>query len=162
MVTVRSATVEDAGRCAEIYAPFVTDTWISFELDPPDASEMARRIETALTSYDWLVAEVGEQIVGYAYASAHRSREAYKSSCDVAVYVDPAFSRKGTGRALYGALIESLPEKGVHAVFAGVALPNEASLALHKALGFTTVGIYKEVGWKLGQWRDVEWLQRLL
>ena len=100
-------------------------------------------------------------LAGYAYASPHRERAAYASSCDVAVYVDPAFARRGVGRALYAALIEQLAPR-FHAAFAGIALPNEASIALHQAMGFTPVGIYREVGWKMGAWRDVGWWQRRL
>lgn len=122
---------------------------------------MARRIEAYGASHGWLVAEVGGVLAGYAYGSPQRDRAAYASSCDVAVYIAPAFARLGIGRALYGAL---LPRLGAsyHAAFAGIALPNEASVGLHEAMGFTMVGIYREVGWKLGGWRDVGWWQRLL
>jgi phosphinothricin acetyltransferase len=139
----------------------VRETCISFELEPPDAAEMARRIADYGASHAWLVAELDGQIAGYAYGSPHRTRAAYASGCDVAVYVDPAFSRKGTGRALYSELLEHLAGN-YHAAFAGIALPNEASVALHEATGFTHLGIYREVGWKLGAWRDVGWWQRLL
>ena len=152
----------DAAACAAIYAPFVRDTCISFELDPPGIEDMAGRIATYGASHAWLVAEVDGQVAGYAYGSPHRERAAYASSCDVAVYVDPAHSRRGIGRALYAALFPLLAQKGSHAAFAGIALPNEASIGLHEAMGFTPVGIYREVGWKLGGWRDVGWWQRLL
>jgi phosphinothricin acetyltransferase len=108
------------------------------------------------------VAEVDGQVIGYAYGSPHRERAAYASSCDVAVYVDPAHARQGLGRALYAALFPLLSARGAHAAFAGIALPNAASVGLHEAMGFTPVGIYREVGWKLGGWRDVGWWQRLL
>ena len=101
-------------------------------------------------------------MAGYAYASPHRERAAYASSCDVAVYVDPAFARQGIGRALYGALLSAMRARGLHAAFAGIALPNAGSIGLHEAMGFTPVGTYREVGWKLGSWRDVGWWQRLL
>ncbi len=140
----------------------MTDGWVSFELDPPDAAEMARRIADYGESHAWLVAEIDGDVAGYAYGSPHRARAAYASSCDVAVYVDPAYTRRGVGRALYTALFPLLAAKGSHAAFAGIALPNEASVGLHEAMGFTPVGIYREVGWKLGGWRDVGWWQRLL
>jgi len=101
-------------------------------------------------------------VAGYAYGSPHRTRAAYASSCDVAVYVDPAHSRQGLGRALYAELLPMLADRGFHAAFAGIALPNDASVGLHEAMGFTPVGIYREVGWKMGGWRDVGWWQRLL
>ena len=134
---------------------------ISFELEPPDEVEMARRIATYSASHAWLVAEVGGVVAGYAYGSPHRERAAYASSCDVAVYVDPAQARQGVGRALYGELLPLLAGK-YHAAFAGIALPNDASIGLHEAMGFTPVGTYREVGWKMGGWRDVGWWQRLL
>jgi L-amino acid N-acyltransferase YncA len=123
---------------------------------------MARRIGDYGASHAWLVAEIGGVVAGYAYGSPHRTRAAYASSCDVAVYVDPAHARQGLGRALYSELLPRLASKGFHAAFAGIALPNDASIALHEAMGFTPVGIYREVGWKLGGWRDVGWWQRLL
>jgi len=140
----------------------VTGNWVTFELEPPGREEMARRIAEHGTSHAWLVAEAEGVIAGYAYGSPHRTRAAYASSCDVAVYVDPAHSRRGIGRALYAELLPLLAGKGYHAAFAGIALPNAASIGLHEAMGFTPVGIYREVGWKLGGWRDVGWWQRLL
>lgn len=159
---LRAATTDDAVRCAEIYRPYVTDSWVSFELEPPNMTEMARRIATYGDSHGWLVAEVSGVVAGYAYGSPHRAREAYAPSADVAVYVDSLFARGGIGRALYGALFQLLKDRGVHAIFAGIALPNEASIGLHEAMGFTAVGVYREVGWKMGGWRDVGWWQRLL
>ncbi len=161
--TIRAADpATDAEACARIYAPFVSGNWVSFELEPPGAEEMARRIGAYGASHGWLVVEVEGALAGYAYGSPHRERAAYASSCDVAVYVDPAYARRGIGRALYGELLPLLAGKGCHAAFAGIALPNAASVGLHEAMGFTPVGIYREVGWKLGGWRDVGWWQRLL
>ena len=151
----------DGAACAEIYRPFVTDGWISFELDPPDAREMSARIAEYGPSHAWLVATIAGRTVGYAYGSAHRTRAAYATSCDVAVYVDPDCARRGVGRALYERLLPVLGER-FHAAFAGIALPNAPSIGLHEAVGFTPVGIYREVGWKAGGWRDVGWWQRLL
>ncbi|MBO0748963.1 MAG: N-acetyltransferase [Porphyrobacter sp.] len=158
---VRPATLADAAACAAIYAPFVSDTWISFELDAPDEAEMAHRIANYSASHAWLVAEIDRAVAGYAYGSPHRARAAYASSYDVAVYVDPARARQGIGRALYAELLPLLGQR-YHAAFAGIALPNDASIGLHEAMGFTPVGIYREVGWKMGGWRDVGWWQRLL
>ena len=159
---LRAATPADAEACRAIYAPYVTDSWVSFEEAPPTADEMAARIADYGGSHCWWVAEIDGQIAGYAYGSQHRTRGAYKTSCDVAVYVDPDFARRGVGAALYGVLLPSLKAKGYHAAFGGIALPNAASIALHQACGFTLVGVYHEVGWKLGGWRDVSWWQRLL
>jgi L-amino acid N-acyltransferase YncA len=159
---IRAAIPSDAAGCAEIYRPFVTDSWVSFEIDPPGEAEMAMRIVDYGRTHGWLVSEVGGQVAGYAYGSPHRTREAYRSSCDVAVYIDPAYARQGIGKALYSALLPLLKERGYHAAYAGIALPNDGSIGLHQATGFTPVGIYKEVGWKMGCWRDVGWWQRLL
>jgi L-amino acid N-acyltransferase YncA len=159
---VRSASADDAARCAEIYAPFVTDSWVSFELDAPGETEMAARIAASSASHSWLVAVIGGRVCGYAYGSPHRTREAYRTSCDVAVYVDPAFGRQGLGRALYEALLPALKANGYHAAYAGIALPNAGSINLHETMGFEGLGVYREVGWKLGGWRDVGWWQRLL
>ena len=161
-LTIRDACPADAAACAAIYAPHVTDSWVSFELEAPDAEEMARRIADYGASHAWLVAERDGEILGYAYGSPHRTRAAYGSSCDVAIYVSAAFPRSGVGHALYGELLARLKAKGYHAAFAGIAQPNPASVALHEACGFTPVGIYREVGWKMGAWRDVGWWQRVL
>jgi len=123
---------------------------------------MAGRIAKYAASHAWLVAEAGGRVAGYAYGSPHRERAAYASSCDVAIYVDPARARRGIGRALYDELLPRLAARGFHAAFAGIALPNDASVGLHEAMGFTPVGIYSEVGSKFGAWRDVGWWQRLL
>lgn len=161
--SIRPATAADAARCAEIYRPFVTDNWVSFELDPPDEAEMAGRIAAYGASHGWLIAQATDgSIAGYAYGSPHRTRAAYATSIDVAVYVDPAFARQGVGRALYDALLPLMKDQGFHAAFAGIALPNDGSIGLHEAVGFTPLGIYREVGWKMDGWRDVGWWQRLL
>lgn len=159
---IRPAGPADAAACAAIYRPHVTASWVSFELEAPDEAQMARRIADYGASHAWLVAERGGVVAGYAYGSPHRTRAAYASSCDVAIYVSADAPRSGIGRALYGELLAQLKAKGFHAAFAGIALPNPASIALHEACGFTPVGVYREVGWKLGAWRDVGWWQRVL
>jgi L-amino acid N-acyltransferase YncA len=161
-VVIRPASAGDAAACAAIYAPFVRDTWVSFETEVPDEAEMARRIAAIGASHAWLVVEIAGKVAGYAYGSVHRTRGAYGTSCDVAVYVAPSFSRRGIGRSLYAQLLPILAQRGFHAAFAGIALPNDGSIALHQAVGFEPVGTYREVGWKLGAWRDVGWWQRLL
>jgi L-amino acid N-acyltransferase YncA len=159
---IRRATADDAAACRAIYAPFVTDNWVSFELHVPTVEDMQSRIAVNGASHSWLVGEIDNRIAGYAYGSAHRTREAYQTSCDVAVYIDPAFTRRGVGRALYEALLPMLKARGFHAAFAGIALPNPGSIGLHETLGFSALGVYREVGWKMGDWRDVGWWQRLL
>lgn len=160
--TIREATLTDAPAIAAIYAPIVSDTAISFEEEPPSPEEMGQRIETTLLSYPYLVAERLGQVVGYAYASQHRARPAYRWSADVSVYVHEQARSAGVGRALYEQLLAQLATRNFHAVFAGIALPNSASVALHEAVGFSLIGVYREVGFKLGEWRDVGWWQLVL
>lgn len=161
-MVIRPAQVEDAEAIRAIYAPFVEETTVSFEEVPPDRAEMARRIETISTDYPFLVATRDEAVIGYAYASQHRTRAAYRTSVDVAVYVDPLAKGQGVGRALYEELLPRAAARGYHAAFAGIVLPNEASVALHKAVGFEPVGVYREVGRKFGRWLDVGWWQKRL
>jgi phosphinothricin acetyltransferase len=145
-----------------IYAPYVAATPISFELVPPAVEEMARRIEDTLAALPWLVLDEGAGVVGYAYASAHRTRAAYRWSVDVSVYVAEAAHRRGVGRALYGTLLRLLVLQGYYQAYAGITLPNRASVALHEALGFRPLAVYQAVGWKLGAWHDVGWWHRPL
>jgi phosphinothricin acetyltransferase len=161
-LTIRDALADDAKACSAIYRPHVTGSWVSFELEPPGAAEMARRIADYGASHAWLVAERGGEVIGYTYGSPHRTRAAYASSCDIAIYVAASAPRSGVGRALYGELLARLKGKGFHAAFVGITQPNPASVALHEACGFTPVGVYREVGWKMGAWRDVGWWQRVL
>jgi L-amino acid N-acyltransferase YncA len=156
-VTVRVAWREDAPRIAAIYAPIVSDTVISFETQPPSAAAMADRIAATLPSHPWLVATLAGAVVGYAYASQHQPRAAYRWSVNVTAYVAVSQRGKGVGRRLYGALIGILRAQGFRSAFAGIALPNDASVGLHEAVGFTPLGIYRDVGFKLGAWRDVGW-----
>ncbi len=160
--TVRDAVPGDAVRCAQIYAPYVSDTAISFEIEPPSAGEMTRRIAEAQREHAWLVLEDAGTVTGYAYGGPFMSRAAYRWSATVSVYLDGARRGTGGGRALYGALFDRLRERGIRTVLAGVTLPNEASEGLHRALGFAPVGTYRRVGWKQGRWRDVAWYQRHL
>ena len=135
----------------------MTDTIISFELEPPDAGEMRRRIEGTLERFPWLVCEREKRVSGYAYASAHGSRAAYRWSVDVSAYVREGERRSGVGRALYTSLFSLLSLQGFYNAYAGITLPNPASVGLHEALGFRPVGVYRGVDYKLGAWHDVGW-----
>ncbi len=149
----------DAGDCAEIYAPHVEGSPVSFEEEAPDAAEMAARIERYGASHAWLVAEREGGVVGYAYATAFNQRPAYRWSASVSVYVGEGARGSGVGRALYEALLERLRESGFRMACAGITLPNEASVGLHESLGFEQTGLNREIGWKQGAWRDVGWFQ---
>ena len=160
-VSIRAATTADAAAIAAAYAPHVSTGFATFELDPPDAAEFARRID-APPRLPWLVAEEDATVLGFAYAAQHRARAAYRWSADVSVYLSLDARRRGIGRALYEKLLPAVASLGYVSAFAGIALPNEASVGLHEAFGFSLVGIYRDVGFKLGQWRDVGWYQRRL
>lgn len=156
---IRMATEDDAGQVHAIYAPIVRETSISFELEIPAIEEIRRRIVSTLERLPWMVFEDGGKIRGYAYAAPHRERAAYQWSVDVSVYVEDRSRRSGVGRALYTSLLEVLRLQGFFNAYAGVTLPNPASVRLHESLGFEPVGIYRLVGWKLGSWHDVGWWQ---
>ena len=159
---IRVAGVQDAQAIADVYAPAVTSRATSFELTPPDATEMRRRIVTVLAQYPWLVCETSETVVGYVYATTHRERAAYRWSVDVAAYVGADTQRRGIARALYTALFEILALQGYRNAYAGITLPNPASVQMHKAMGFEQVGVYHRVGYKFGKWHDVAWFERPL
>ncbi len=159
---IRDATAADAVRCAEVYAPYVAGSAVSFETDPPPPAEMAARIARAQERHAWLVAETAGTVVGYAYGGEWMSRAAYRWTCTVSVYLEPGRRRTGAGRALYEALFLRLAARGHRTALAGVTLPNPPSEGLHRALGFAPVGVFRGVGFKDGTWRDVAWFQRPL
>src|SRR3954470_19252313 len=154
-MTVRPATLEDAAACAAIYAPYVTYTAVSFETEPPDAAEFASRIAAA---HDWLVIE-DSRVFGYAYAATFHPRAAYRWACEVSVYLEVGRERTGAGRALYEVLLPRVAARGFRMAIAGMTLPNEGSVGLHRALGFEPVGVYRRIGFKHGAWHDVAWTQ---
>ena len=162
-MTIRIATPADAEAITAIYAPVVANTSISFELTPPTVDEIFARIERTLRDLPWLVSEDAQGGVnGYVYASKHRERPAYQWSVDVTAYVREDARGLGVGKRLYQALFEELATLGYFQAFAGIALPNNASVALHESVGFQPIGIYRNVGFKLGAWHDVGWWQKEL
>jgi L-amino acid N-acyltransferase YncA len=154
---LRLARPADAEAVHAIYAPIVRATPISFELEVPDVDEMRARIAKTLPLFPWLVWEAGGVLAGYAYASRHRDRRAYQWSVDVTCYVRQASRGRGVGTALYRKLIAILRRQGFFNAYAGITLPNPASVALHEGVGFRPVGVYRNVGYKAGAWRDVGW-----
>ncbi|MBJ7354959.1 MAG: N-acetyltransferase [Thermoleophilaceae bacterium] len=160
-VTVRDAVpAGDSEACAAIYAPYVRDSYSTFELAAPGAAEMAARISIAAESYAWLVAEVDGAVVGYAYGGPHATRAAYRWACSVSVFVAAQLQGVGIGAALYEALLERLKSLGYLTATAGITIPNAASVALHERFGFREVARYARIGYKLGKWHDVIWMQR--
>ena len=160
--TIRNAALTDAEALVEIYRPYVESSAISFELVAPTIADFAGRIETALAKWAWLVAEVDGQPIGYAYGSPHRAREAYAYSVETSAYVQASQHRSGVARALYNELFASLAERGYVNAYAGVTLPNEASLGFHQSMGFEPIGVFPNVGFKFDTWHSVAWLYRTI
>jgi L-amino acid N-acyltransferase YncA len=154
-VTIRDAVPTDAEAVAAIYAPYVTDSVVTFEEVPPTADEMGRRMRECAATYAWLVAEVDGRTAGYAYAHPLAARAAYRWSCEPSIYLDREQRGRGLGRALYSALLQRLTERGFRRAFTAITLPNPASERLHATMGFTLAGVWREVGWKAGAWHDV-------
>lgn len=159
---IRLATLDDAQAIRDIYAPFCESTPVSFETQAPSVEEMRRRIAKTLESLPWLVRERAGDIIGYAYASQHRERAAYRWSVDVSAYVRDGCRRTGVGRALYTQLFELLRRQGFYTALAGITLPNPGSVGLHESMGFETIGVYRRIGFKCGEWHDVAWYQLAL
>src|SRR3954468_5989526 len=158
-MVVRHAIPDDAAACAAIYAPSVDPGVASFELVAPDAAQMQERIAAARV---FVVAEDEDEIGGFAYAGPHNVRAGYRFAVNVSVYVAATHHRRGLGRALYEALFQDLRKQGIRWACAGITLPNAPSVGLHESLGFQLVGVFREIGFKAGAWRDVGWWQREL
>jgi phosphinothricin acetyltransferase len=154
---IRPATAADAAQIAAIYRPFCEENCVSFETVAPDAAEIAARIERISQRFPYLVDETDGRVNGYAYASAHRERAAYRWAVEVTVYMHERSRQRGIGRALYLELIRRLRAQGLYKAYAGILIPNPPSQAFHEALGFRPVGVYHKIGFKLGAWRDVGW-----
>jgi L-amino acid N-acyltransferase YncA len=157
---IRMATGDDAAGVRSIYGPIIEATAVSFELDVPSEAEMAARIVERQPAYPWLVAEDAGSITGYAYAGRFSARAAYDWSVETSVYLAETARGRGVGSVWYKTLFRVLAAQGYRRAMAGIALPNPASVALHERTGFTLIGVYKSVGWKLGAWHDVGWWQR--
>jgi L-amino acid N-acyltransferase YncA len=159
---IRLATPADADAIAAIYAYYVSQTPISFEVAPPPVDEMRGRIERTLQRFPYLVYEVDGRVVGYAYAGRHHERAAYDWSCEVSVYVENGMHRRGIGRALYAALLALLRRLGYYNALAGITVPNDGSIGLHTAMGFRHAGLNRNVGYKDGRWWDVAYMEASL
>jgi L-amino acid N-acyltransferase YncA len=154
---IRPARPSDAPDILAIYAPFVTDTVVSFEFEPPDVEEIRRRVGETLDRWPWLVWEQDGSVRGYAYGSGHRARAAYQWCVEVSVYVHADARRSGIARRLYAELFDRLRRQGFYNAYAGITLPNEASVGFHEAMGFQPIGVYPRIGYKFGRWHDVAW-----
>jgi phosphinothricin acetyltransferase len=159
MARIRLATTGDAEAIASIYGPYCESTVISFEETAPSTEEMGRRIAATGATRPWILLEDDGCVIGYAYASAHHERAAYRWSVSTAIYVALDHHRRGAGRALYTTLFGLLGALGYRQATAGITLPNAASVGLHAACGFAPVGVYRRIGYKMGGWHDVGWYQ---
>lgn len=159
---IRDAQIKDAEALLAIYAPIVTKTAISFELEPPSLEDFCHKIVTIQRSHCWLVAETPAGLGGYVYGSTHRPRGAYRFSVEVTAYTHEAYRGQGLGTKLYLELFERLKTLGFESAYAGIALPNRASIALHTKVGFKSIGVFPRVGFKFDRWHDVAWYYRPL
>jgi phosphinothricin acetyltransferase len=157
--SLRLITPADVQQVLDIYAPYVLHTAITFDYEVPSTDEFIHKIETITAQYPWIGYFEGDQLLGYAYASRHRPKAAYEWSPESTIYVREGHHGKGIGRILYEELFRLLREQGYFNVFAGVLIPNEGSERLHKSVGFEEIGIFRKIGYKLGNWQDVKWFQ---
>jgi phosphinothricin acetyltransferase len=162
MLTIRTATESDAAELLEIYRPHIEHSVVSFETTVPSVAEFGERIVEYASGWSWLLAEEDGRCAGYAYGSPHRTRAAYRWSVETSAYVHEAYRQRGLGKRLYAALFVELERKGFRNAYAGITMPNDASVALHRSVGFDDVGVFRNVGWKFGAWRDVAWMQRVI
>ena len=159
---VRTVQLEDAEEICKIYNYYILNSVVTFEETPVTVEEMRERIQSIYSKLPWIIYEKDQQVLGYAYASEWKSRCAYKNSVESTVYLRQGEAKKGVGTSLYTELIEQLINIGIHTVIGGVALPNDASIALHKKFGFEKVAHFKEVGYKFGKWVDVGYWELII
>jgi len=161
--SIRTATADDADRIAEIYNHYIANTVVTFEEEPVAGDEMRRRMaDVTASSLPWLVAEQAGRIVGYAYATKWKARSAYRFSVETTVYLADGLAKQGLGSRLYHELFRLLKAQGIHTAIGGIALPNDASVALHEKFGMRKVAHFEQVGFKFGKWVDVGYWERFL
>ncbi|MEO8466583.1 MAG: arsinothricin resistance N-acetyltransferase ArsN1 family B [Gammaproteobacteria bacterium] len=153
--TIRDCTDADVPRICDIYNHYIRETVVTFEETPIAVAEMAGRIAAIRKRFPWLVIESEGAVAGYAYAGPWKTRSAYRFAIESTIYLAADALGRGLGTALYSRLLAALPQRDAHRVLGCIALPNEASVALHEKLGFKKIGIFNEVGWKFGRWVDV-------
>ena len=163
-VQCRFAQDRDLSRITEIYNHFIVNTPVTFDLVPKEMAERRSWMESfdAAGPHQLWVAELSGEVAGAAWSHSFRPKAAYKTSVETSIYMDPHCAGQGIGTALYRALFRALNRQGLHRAYAGITLPNPASVALHRHLGFDSVGTYREVGYKMGRFWDVEWFEKAL
>lgn len=161
-LTIRHVRSTDAESILRIYAPYVLESSVSFELELPSVATMQQRIHDYTQKFPWLVACDGDKVIGYAYASTYRERAAYQFNVETSVYIDTNYQQSGIATQLYAALFVKLKEMNLHQAFAVITMPNEKSERFHRKFGFESFAIFKEVGFKFNQWHDVLWMKKHL
>lgn len=156
---IRPATVKDAAAILGIYEEYIKNTAVTFEIEVPSLVAFEERMERIMSGFPWLVCEMDGEIAGYAYASKHGERASYRWSADLSVYIHEKFHRNHIASELYDEVIALLQKQGYYTVYAGVSTPNPKSEAFHEAYGFRCLGEFKNVGYKLGEWRGVAWYE---
>ena len=161
-VVIRPATEADGTEMLELYTPYVVHTTVTSEYQPPSLSEFSQRIRTYTAKTPWICCVMDGKIVGYGYASPHRTRAGYQWSCETSIYTRMGFQRRGIAGALYRALFEILTYQGYYSIYVGITSPNPHSTAFHTAMGFERMGAYHNSMYKFGRWRDVVWMGKSL
>jgi len=156
---IRLAKKDDAAGMLEIYAPFILNSGITQETEVPSVKDFQKRVTSNLEERPWLVCEINNEIAGYAYAGKHRDRKGYQWCTEPSVYIAENYFGFGVAHALYAALFDILKLQGYVNAYAVITLPNDRSIAFHKKFGFDYLTTYKKIGYKLGQWHDVGWMQ---
>jgi phosphinothricin acetyltransferase len=160
---IRTATTSDTLAIVDIYNDYILNTTITFEEEIVSINEMANRIHSVqAANLPWIVLEENGNILGYAYATPWKSRSAYKRTLEVTIYLAKDNLRNGHGSQLYQALFSQLRAQGIHTIIGCIAIPNPASIALHKKLGFKKAAYFTEVGYKFNRWLDIEYWQMIL
>ena len=159
---IRPFAPGDEIAISEIYNHYIANTVVTFEEQPLSPTQMRERIENYLINYPWFVGVIDGVIVGYSYASQFHQRAAYRHTAELTVYLRKGFGRRGLGRQLYAPLMDHLQAHGCHAMLAAIALPNDGSVGLHEALGFSKAAHFSQVGHKFGEWVDVGYWQKLV
>lgn len=160
--SIRLVTPADAASCLEVYAPYVRTTAISFEYEVPTIPAFEKKIEKIMEQYPWLVCIYKNEVVGYTYGSMHRERTAYQWSPESTVYLKETFHQKGIARILYETLFDLLRMQGYFSIYASVLSSNNKSVAFHRKMGFEEIGLFKNIGYKLGTWHSNLWFQYFL
>ena len=158
---IRTIELDDADQIAELYNYYILNTHHTFETEPLRGVDMQPRMKRILEDHPFLVADDGGEILGYAYAAQFKLRDAYRYAAEVSIYVKNDSKQKGVGSLLYAKLFNELEDTNIHAIIAGIALPNDISIRFHEKLGFEKVAHFKEVGYKLGRWVDVGYWELL-